>query len=169
MREKWEDVEGFPDHLVSNYGQVYNMKTQNILAISVNQTGVPHVGLVIEGKQYKRSVAILVASVFIEKPAEHYDTPMHLDGVRTNCNINNLVWRPRWFVRKYHEQFKDRVFHDMVGPFEIVETGETFNKMKEVCVKYGLLWNDVLNSAYSHAPHKKKPFPTQYSFRFIVR
>lgn len=167
MREKWEDVEGFPDHLVSNHGQVYNMKTQNILAISINQAGVPHVGMVREGKQYKRSVALLVATVFLEQPAQHYNTPMHLDGVRTNCHVSNLVWRPRWFAIKYHDQFKDRIFHNQSKPLEIIETGEQFATIKEACVKYGLLWDDVLNSAYSHEPYKKRPFPIRHAFRFI--
>jgi hypothetical protein len=105
--EVWRQIYEFPGYSVSNMGRVRNDETGRIMALSRNQYGIVNVGLVLGRKQYKRSVALLVADAFLPTwESEVFTSPIHLNGDRSDCRAENLMWRPRWFAAKYHRQFK---------------------------------------------------------------
>jgi hypothetical protein len=115
------------------------------MAMLRNQAKVIHVGLVRDGRQYKRSLAKLVAGVFLPRNTlDHFTTPIHLDGDPENNHYANLAWRPRQFADMYHRQFNHA---PLVGrPIIESDTKEWFPNSWDACMKYGLLDRDVLRS-----------------------
>lgn len=160
---KWEPIPEFPGYSVSYAGAVRNDETDRILSPTINQNNVLQVGLVKEGTQYKRGVALLVARAFLPPPfPEAFNTPINLDGDRTNNHVDNLMWRPRWFAIQYHRQFYNgkRGFRE---PVVETNTGERFPSSWEAAIKYGLLDREImiatLNMTYV--------WPTYQEFRVI--
>jgi hypothetical protein len=165
MKEIWEDIPDFPDHLVSNFGQIYNMRTRNILVLSGNQQGVCRVALLRDGKQYQRSVSLLVATAFIPRPYPHFNTAINLDGDRTNCRADNLAWRPRWFSARYHRQFSRNDVKNSHRPIFDETANQVFINMRAVCITYGVLAIDVMNGIESG----QYVFPLGHTFRYVNR
>lgn len=166
MTVQYKDVASFPGYSVGSNGEIISDKTGKSLSPALNQQGIASVGLFIEGIQHRRSVAILVAEAFLgDPPNERFDTPIHLDGDKSNNNADNLEWRPRWFAIKYHKQFHDPFIHThaswMVTPIEVVQTGEQFDHAIDCCKKYGLLVSEVVLAAYNGGI----VFPVWYEFR----
>lgn len=129
------------------------------MALSANQYGIVYVGLMDGKLQYKRSVAVLVAEAFLPEAADAFDTPIHLDGDKANCRVDNLLWRPYWFARKYHRQFYERI--SVNRGIEDVATGEWFHNSLEAAARYGLLDRDI-----GYALGKGLPvWPTQQRFQ----
>lgn len=152
MNEHWIDIELFPDYAVSNFGRVRSNRTGRILALNKNQYGVIQVGLMKDGVQYHRSVPLLVAKAFVFQPSGPFDTPINLDGDRTNNHVDNLVWRPRWFAIKYNRQFRHRYHHTINSQIADPKTGEVSENSWECAKRYGLLEEDlvlsILNRTY---------------------
>ena len=167
--EEWFNLEkdDFPEYAVSDLGSVRNEKTGRFLCQSSNQSGVRKVGLIRarDRQQCTVSVSLLVAFAFIPPPPNNrFNTPINLDGNRLNNCADNLVWRPRWFAVKYHQQF-----HNSLRGFEIpvveVRTGEQFDTSWDAAIKFGLLDREIaiatLNRTYV--------FPTGQTFRVIQK
>src|ERR1700759_870830 len=95
MEEVWVGIEGFPNYSVSNFGRVRSDWTERILVAYPNQSGLVQVGMMANGKQYHRSVPLLVMKAFSEQPNGAFDTPINKDGDRSNNTLDNLEWRPR--------------------------------------------------------------------------
>lgn len=145
--EEWRDIEGFPGWAVSSEGRVLNDWTTRILATRPNQQGIIMVGLQYEGKQHMRSVPLLVAKAFLEPPPNpFYNSIIHLNGDRSDCRAENLMWRPRWYAIRYHQMFNEDPYN--VGVY-IADTDESFDLLREACTKYGLIekltYIDMLN------------------------
>jgi len=159
--EEWRKIEQFSEYSVSDTGLVRNDETGYWLTGFVNQSGVLYVGLTQDRKQRNRSVALLVAEAFLPPHKfSAFDTPIHLDGDKTNSHVRNLMWRPRWFAVKYQHQFHDgqRGPHSAV---EEVETGEHFDSSWDAVMKYGL-WNvEVIRSTIDG----RGVWPTHQQFR----
>lgn len=145
MEEQWRQIPEFPDYSVSDIGRVQNMETGRIMALTINQAGVVNVGLTKDLVQYKRSVTRLVALAFLPPPDhEGFDTPINVDGDRTNNHAVNLMWRPRWFAIEYHAQFKREVPRGITTPIIDLMTGETYPNSFEAAKKFGLLDREIL-------------------------
>jgi hypothetical protein len=140
----WEVIDAFPDYSVSSSGQIRNDETGRILVLTRNQRGIIIVGLMRNGIQHKRAVALLVANAFLPPPTPStFDTPIHLDGDLSNNNIENLMWRPRWFAIRYHKQFHTpRTGRS--NPVQETQTGQFFNDSWEAATRYGLLDKEIL-------------------------
>lgn len=158
--EEWALIREFPNYIVSNQGRVMNEATRRVLRNSVNEHGVVKVGLVRCGKQYTRSVKLLVAEAFVDGETEQFDTPIHLDNDPTNNSAANLVWRPRWFAWKYTRQFEDCGDYLLEGSYLCPQTGERYRSIYEIGTKYGLLFDDVLH----HIWFNKFLFPSTLDF-----
>lgn len=159
MKEEWKDVLEFPGYSISNTGEVISDKTGKVLSQNVNQQGIPNVGMFIDGKLSRRSVAVLVAEAFLPPSRfPHFNTPTHLDGDKENNHVENLVWRPRWFAIQYQRQFYDVhvSMHNM--PVEIIKTGEIFDHAIDLCVKYGVLLMDVVRAVH-HVDNNNNTVP----------
>lgn len=148
--EDWCEIVEFPGYSVSSHGRIRNDRTRRIMVVTVNQRGIVNVGLVRAGDQYKRSVAVLVAQAFLSSPGHPaFDTPIHLDGDRLNNHVSNLMWRPRWFAVKYHQQFSNR---ERGFPVPVVEvnSGERFRNSWEAALKYGLIDREIAVATLNH-------------------
>lgn len=144
--EEWVAVEGFPGYSVSPLGQVRKDSTNRVLHTRINQYGVPYVGLMRNWKQCIRSLPRLVALAFIPQPNDIFDTPISLDGDRTNCHVDNLLWRPRWYAVQYTNQFEDRYEHAMDSPVREASSGVTFPDSFSAACCFGLLEREVVLS-----------------------
>lgn len=163
--EEWREVEDFPDYYVSTYGDVRSGISDRLLTQSLVQYNMPTVGLMRDGRQYRRSTAILVAQAFLPPPErDDFNTPIHLDGYRVNCRADNLAWRPRWFAINYHNERKRPPFPNWKQRFLLVETGEVFDHPSEAATKYGILERDIRKSIRSGVV----VFPHWYRFQEIA-
>lgn len=160
MQEQWAELSEFDGFAVSNIGRVRNLKRDVILKPSRNGQGIAIVGLHKEGKHTTRSVPLLVAENFVhnERP-EVFNAPIQLDGNRMNCHFTNLMWRPRWFAVKYHQQFWNEHFRFSTIPLLLKNTGEIFCGWMDPCVKYGLRYLDIIISYSNNCP---VPFTGHY-------
>lgn len=143
MTEEWRQIPDFPIYDVSSLGRIENNQKGRIMRLAVNQRGIVYVGLMKDGVQLKRSVALLVASSFLHIPIhESFDSVIHLDGDRTNCAASNLMWRPHHFTINYMRQFTT---HPVIynGALYCPETDELFANSYDMSVKYGLLLRDI--------------------------
>lgn len=78
------------NYSVSENGEVRNDITNKLLSQRVQQ-GYKHVGLMVSGKAKSCRVHRLVATAFIPNP-ENKPYVNHIDGIRSNNNIDNLEW-----------------------------------------------------------------------------
>lgn len=141
--EHWLKIPHFPKYDVSSLGRVRNNETGRDMRLTINQRGIVYVGLMRDGVQYKRSVALLVAHAFKHIPQhESFDALIHLDGNKANCKADNLMYRPFHFSINYHRQF--RLPPAYQGEIYCPETNETFATSREMAVKYGFLERDIL-------------------------
>jgi len=153
--ENWAPIRGFSGYSVSDLGRVRNEDTKRVLSISMNQYGTAYVGIMRDGIRCQRSLALLVAKAFLPEPEEFFDTPINLDGDRFNCAVDNLMWRPRWYARKYHWQFRHRYPSEALrAPLRAIETGVVYRSPFDAAKAYGLLEVDVRQSANfgTHTP-----------------
>lgn len=152
MIEDWKTIKYFPEYAVSTYGRIRSDKTGRILALNDNQYGVVQVGLMKDGVQYHRSVPLLVARTFIERPSLPFDTPINLDGDRHNNRVDNIAWRPRWFAIKYNRQFRYPYENPIRARIIDLKTREISEDSFDCARRYGLLEQDlvlsILNRTY---------------------
>lgn len=158
--DDWVPVQGFLGYSVNPLGQVRKDSTGRVLYTRLNQYGVPYVGLMRDWRQCIRSLPRLVATAFLPTPNEIFDTPINLDGDRTNCHVDNLMWRPRWYAIYYVNQFRDRYFNPIEVPVRAVETREIFSNSFDAACRYGLLEREVVLSVLNQTP----TWPTYQTF-----
>lgn len=147
--EIFADIPGFDLYQVTSLGRIVNKDSGRFLELSQNQYGVLHVGLWRDGKQHHRSVPLMVAKAFIEKPYPQFDTPINLNGDRTDCRVENLAWRPRWFAIKYNQQFLTEHAPMITNQIRNMKTGKISPNSWECAIRYGLLELDLYVSIYN--------------------
>jgi hypothetical protein len=146
MSEEWTPVVEFPRYEVSTFGDVRDTKTNRIMKKTVVQKQIPTVGLVRDGYVCRRSVPLLVASHWLlNEFGEAFDTPIQLDGDRSNCHIENLMWRPRWFAVNYH---KEKLQPELLTEEQVVmlQTGEVFDSVRQASINFGFMERDIIQS-----------------------
>lgn len=163
MKERWKKIRGFPGYSVSNTGLIRSDKSGRILSLSENQFGVLYVGMMKDGTQRHRSVALLVAKAYLPRPRDAFDTPINLDGDRFNNSVENLAWRPRWFAIKYNQQFRQPYVYGIREPIEDIKTKEVSANSFECAQRYGLLEEDVVLSILN----RTVTWPTYQEFRIV--
>lgn len=162
--EEWVSLEtcGFPNYELSNDGQVRNARSGRPLKVSTNQEGIVRVGLMKreEGRQVTVSVVRLVARMFVQGRSATFDTPIQLNGVRTDCRAENLMWRPRWFAVKYFRQFEENdepLFRTRIYD---VESSKEYEDSRIAAQENGLLESVIMESVVNGSPC----FPTWQIF-----
>jgi hypothetical protein len=162
--EYWQQLNEFPGYSVSDLGRVRNDDTGRMMSQNVNGHGVVHVGLTKKLKQYRRSVAVLVARAFVEIPhqREPFDTPINLNGDRTDNRACNLMWRPLWFARKYFLQFVNPTRGFKI-PIEDIKTGERFENSWDAATRYGLLDQEIVTATLN----RTYVWPTYQMFKTL--
>lgn len=163
MDELWAQIKEFPNYSISTNGSIRNESRTRLVKTSVTERGVVKVGLVRGGQQSTRSVKVLVAEAFVPGKTEKFDTPIHKDGNQENNNVNNIVWRPRWFAWKYHRQFDRAHNYSKVGPLKDRGSGIVYTNLVEAAIAHGLLFNEIHMSLVNKVP----VFPTWQQFERV--
>lgn len=167
--EEWCVVQGFPNYSVSSLGQIRsdieykNGNTGRIIRQSTNQRGVAYVGLMKNGLQHKRSVALMVAHAYIFTARSHtFTTPINLDGNRLNNRVENLMWRPLWFARRYFGQFECP--HARIpDPIMEVKTHIVYENSWDAALQLGLLDAEIFEAILD----KTYVWPTYQTFEVL--
>jgi hypothetical protein len=165
VREDWREIDEFPGYYVSNLGRVRSAYTDRLLKQNPIQNNVPAVWLGTGHRRQKcRAVPLLVARTWLPEP-ERYDfiSPIQLDGDRSNCCVENLAWRPRWFSIAYHREFNLNLYPNWRAPIQILETEEIFPHPRPPATKYGVLETDILKSILEET----FVFPHWFHFRVV--
>lgn len=149
MKENWRKIRSFPGYSVSDWGRIRSDRFDRILALNPNQSGLVYVGMVRDGIQYHRSVPLLVAKAFMPHHSRPFDTPINLDGDRSNNHVFNLEWRPRWFALEYHRQFVFPCQDSIDAPLIDLYTEEICDNSLECAMRYGLLEQDLVEAVFN--------------------
>jgi hypothetical protein len=164
MHEQWKVVDEFPNYEVSNFGEIRNSKFSRPNRTSLNTNGVVTTYLCKDKKQYARSLALIVAKAFLDKPERaDFTNIIHLDGNKQNCLPSNLVWRPYHFAVKYNRERLKDPFPDWSTSFRVNETNEVFDHPRDFAMKYGLLEMAI----YSALVEGRPLFPGNFTVEFI--
>jgi hypothetical protein len=150
MEATWVPVTDFSGYSVNPLGQVRNDSTGRLLNIRINQYGVAYICPMRNGHQVCRSLPLLIASTFIPQPNDIFDTPINKDGDRSNCHVDNLAWRPRWYAVFYNRQFEERYENPINAPVRNVETGQEFSDSFSAACFYGILEREVVLSIFNN-------------------
>lgn len=161
--DDWRPVAGFLGYSVNPLGHVRREDTGRILKPRFNQYGVPYVGLMRDWQQCIRSLPRLVARAFLPIPSDIFDTPMQLDGDPSNCCVDNLMWRPRWYAVRYKRQFSDRYDNPIEVPVRATDSEEIFPNSLAAGCRFGLLEREVVLSVLNHVP----TWPTYQYFELV--
>ena len=93
--EIWKSLKGLisggDKYEVSNLGNVRKANTKKLLSFETHENGYLRVGIYHNKKNRKYRVHRLVAMAFINNP-NNYKIINHIDGNRSNNNVNNLEW-----------------------------------------------------------------------------
>ena len=150
MQERWLPISEFPGYSVSNMGNVFNDEAEHPIVVSLNQFGIPHVGLTKNGIQYRRGLAHLVAKTFIRNPNERFDTPINMNGDRTDCRVDNLAWRSRWFAIHF---FREMATNMQLIDEPIVDSeGRHYKGSRHAAEYLGVLESDIFKSLEEGRP-----------------
>jgi len=89
--EEMKVITDVPYYGVTNKSRVVNLRTNTLVNPKVDSVGYLKVHLFIDKQRFERRVHRLVAQYFIPNPSK---LPMvnHIDGDKTNADINNLEW-----------------------------------------------------------------------------
>jgi hypothetical protein len=163
MQQEWREIVGFSGYSVSDAGNVRNDETLRIMRTSFNSHGIEMVGLMHRGVQRKKSVGVLVADAFIRTAKSiKFDTLINLDGDRANNRVTNLAWRPMWFARKYHQQFKIGP-QGFACPVENIDTNEVYATSWDAALLLGVLEQEIVMSVLN----RTYVFPLFQMFRVL--
>lgn len=158
--EEWLPIEGYPGYEASDQGRVRNSRGWIINPTRIGD-GRPFVALAVNGAQVQRGLALLICQTFLDLPRADFNTPIHLDGDLTNCRVNNLAWRPRWFALKHTRQFRQNLGD--TGPVRNIDTGHVYANTWAVVFTFGVLYNEVVKSIVN----KTWVFPIYHRFEWV--
>lgn len=168
IKERWKEIEGFPNYEVSDQGRVRNKKTGNFLKaptcdrylmVMLYKNGTPH----------HKSIHRLVAEAFLPK-IEGKNQVNHKDGDRYNNYACNLEWCDA--SENQIHAIKNGLTH--VKPpstnrhtrfVKILETGECFESLIDCANKMGVhqstLWH-YLNDDVEHNRNALNGYTVEY-------
>lgn len=98
--EAWKIVEDYPNYMVSDHGNVMNIKRGKLLSLSSGNKWYVDVQLYREGKPKSIGVHRLVATYFIREPKED-EVINHKDKVTWNNHKDNLEWCTQQYNVEY--------------------------------------------------------------------
>lgn len=108
--EIWKQLEENNNYYISSYGRVYSKLSKKILKTGQDCNGYCRFSIRINGKKKTIKVHRLVAKYFI-KNIDNKKEINHIDGNKSNNNVNNL----EWCTREENEQHKRKILKKCVG------------------------------------------------------
>lgn len=164
--ESFKRIPDFWDYMIGSRGNVYSNVYARWLTPSPIQSGELTVGLSRDGKQYRRSVKVLVARAFVPGESFQCNTPILLDGDRTNLSADNIVWRPRWFAWHYAQQFTEENYESYAytGPIVDEKTGVVYPTIIDAAIGTGSLIADIRMSLLNKT--KVYPHGGKFSYQY---
>lgn len=146
-KEAWKVIDEFPNYRISSRGFVFNIKMDDFMKLSRTQQGDYKVTLVNDEYRVTRSVRVLVAEAFVQKPDPMFDTVIILDTDKSNIVASNLAWRPRWFAWKYYRQFYTPHHHNYTSiPIINLNTKVKYSSVIDAAMREGVLLEDLWRS-----------------------
>lgn len=136
----WYDLPGYPNHQGSLRGEIRHKRKKNILRPHIDKDGYQVLSL---GSADNVKVHRVLCEAFYGKAPEGRNQVNHIDCNRQNNHFMNLEWvspseNVKWGVTKGNikpEKGLKRASEVNPKPVRIVETGQTFNSVKE-CGEY---------------------------------
>lgn len=166
--EIWKEVEEFPNYSVSNYGRIHNNRNDSIMATSRGTFGHIKISLMDSRtrERFTRSVAVIVAEAFVDRPDELSDQVIVLDGDLSNVAAWNLAWRPRQFAWKYARQLRTQQPIQFLNlRVRNVRRGFDYKCIVDAGMQEGLLFDDIWRSTYTG----DAVYPNRSVFRVVER
>lgn len=158
--EIWKDVLGFEGrYQVSNLGNVRSLLNKKgplyLIHKSKTTNGYIAVRLYKDGKLYTKTVAKLMATVFIPNP-DNLPQVNHINEIKTDNRIENL----EWCTAKYNTNYGDRnnkiskkvrktLTNMRSRPVRCIETGQVFASMRGAA-RYIGDWEGTISNICNH-------------------
>lgn len=122
--EIWKDIEG--GYKVSSFGNIINGFSKPIKPF-INKGGYLEVSIYYNKKRYPTKMHRIIAFAFIPNP-NNLKEINHIDGDKTNNNINNLEWCTRG------ENIKHAYNLGLRKPNKLYGDNSTFHKLSKIQV-----------------------------------
>lgn len=169
LKEIWKDIEGYENRFqISNTGKVKQLSEVIVSKQSGEQYIIPDTMLrphINDGYLYinfdNKSFMLhrLVAQAFIPN-LENKPIVSFIDDNKLNVDSSNLEWLTHSeMIHKQHRTNKPPRYRGK--PIKCIETGQTFDNMKDASIQTGVGYESISNSAYMNKPVKG------YTFAFI--
>lgn len=91
VKKQWKIIEEFEDYKVSNFGDIYSIRSGKLLKLLLNPSGYLIVVLCKEGKCTSKTVHRLVAKAFIPN-LDNLPIVDHINKDKKDNKISNLRW-----------------------------------------------------------------------------
>ncbi len=151
MERTWSKIDGFYNYSVSNDGLIRNDKRNQVKAQRVNKDGYSVTDIYRDGERFTYRVHRIVANEFLDNP-ENKEEVNHIDGDKTNNNVDNLEWVTKSENMKHAYDTGLCLHHASYGmlgkknpnggrhgiPIMVVETGEVFESIADCAEALGI-------------------------------
>lgn len=107
MSEAWKLLKDYPNYMISDRGNVKNIKTDRIINKTYQKSGHTIVCLSNKGKIRTIGVARLMLETF--KPRENTSTlsVVFKDNDKRNCILDNIEWSEEGYINRHKKIPKD--------------------------------------------------------------
>jgi hypothetical protein len=154
-------IKGFENYSIDEKGRVWSHVIQRFIKHQMNRYGYLTVKLSNNGKKMHKSVHRLVAEAYLDN-TENKKEVNHIDGIKTNNNLENLEWATRsenakhsWNngLQKHSQKRLDAVREKISIIVLDLQTGVYYNSIAEAAKLYKIhpmSLREMLNGKYKN-------------------
>jgi len=92
MENNMRKIKGYDNYVITNYGEVINIKRNRKIKASIRKDGYNQITLYSKGKSKRHYIHRLVAKNFIINTDYEKKQINHINGNKSDNNVNNLEW-----------------------------------------------------------------------------